>query len=259
MYPLIVAGYAHVVRLAHGTAGLPMRDMMLNELEQATQEIARSVARFLPRLLVMLLIVLVGWLIAYLLRAALRSVLRLSRFDRLSEHAGASQLLKKADLPASSELLSRFVFWVVWLGFILVGISVLGIVGFQEHISNFFGFLPRLVAALVVFFFGLMAASFFSRSALLAAVNADLPSPRLISSTVRVLIVILVASMTFEELGLAEHTVLVAFAIVFGSLMFGLALAFGLGGRDLARRFLERRFAHGKSSEEQREDELSPL
>jgi hypothetical protein len=234
-----------------------MREIIVTELTQAMQEIARSFARFLPRLLVMLVIVLVGWVIAYILRAVLRSILKLVRFDRLSEHAGATELLQKAALPSSTELLSRFVFWVAWLGFILVGVSVLGIVGLQEHISGFFGFLPRLFAAMFLFFFGLLASSFFSRAALLAAVNADLPSPRLISSTIRVLIVILVASMAFEELGLAEHTVLVAFAITFGALMLGLALAFGLGGRDLARRFLERRFVHAEKDE--REDELSPL
>ncbi len=234
-----------------------MREIIVSELTQAMQEIARSVARFLPRLLVMLVIVLIGWGIAYILRAVLRSILKLVRFDRLSEHAGATELLQKAALPSSTELLSRFVFWVAWLGFILIGISNLGIIGLQEHISGFFGFLPRLFAAMFLFFFGLLASSFFSRAALLAAVNADLPSPRLISSTIRVLIVILVASMAFEELGLAEHTVLVAFAIIFGALMLGLALAFGLGGRDLARRFLERRFVHAEKDE--REDELSPL
>jgi hypothetical protein len=63
--------------------------------------------------------------------------------------------------------------------------------------------------------------------------------------------------MGFEELGLGERTVLVAFTLVFGALMLGLALAFGIGGQDLARRFLERRFVHERK--EQKEDELSPL
>jgi hypothetical protein len=232
-------------------------EKFVNQLMQATQEIIASIAQFLPRLLVMLIIVFVGWLIAYLLKSILRSILRLARFDKLSERAGATQLLKKAALPSSTELLSRFVFWVAWIGFILVGVSVLGIGGLQEHISRFFGFLPRLFAALFVFFFGLLAASFFSRAALLAAVNADLPSPRLISLTIRTMIIIFSLSMGFEELGLGEQTMLVAFGIVFGALMLGLALAFGLGGRELARQFLERRFVHEKK--EEREDELSPL
>ena len=63
--------------------------------------------------------------------------------------------------------------------------------------------------------------------------------------------------MAFEQLGLAERTILVAFAIAFGALMLGLAIAFGTGGRDLARQFLERRFL--KQKEEEKQDELSPL
>ena len=234
-----------------------MWNMITGELTQATRETWHSVLHFLPRLAGMLIIVLLGWLLAYLLKSILRSILRLAKFDRLSEHSGASELLKKAALPSSTELLSRFVFWIAWLGFILVGVRALEIVGLQEPISRFFGFLPRLFAALFVFFFGLLAASFFSRAALLASVNADLPSPRLVSSTIRTLIIIFAASVGFEELGLGGHTVLVAFAIVFGALMLGLALAFGIGGRDLARQYLERRF--GQAQKEEKEDELSPL
>lgn len=235
-----------------------MWERIVNEVIHATQQIVLDIAQFLPRLLAMLVIVLIGWAIAYACKSALRSLLRLTKFDRLSEHAGAAQLLNKAALPSSTELLSRFVFWVAWIGFILIGVSVLGIVGLQEHIADFFGFLPRLFAAVFIFFFGMLAASFFSRAALLAAVNADLPSPRVISSTVRLVIIVFAASMAFEELGLASRTTLIAFTITFGALMFGLALAFGLGGQELARRFLERRFQHARK-EEEHEDELSPL
>jgi hypothetical protein len=63
--------------------------------------------------------------------------------------------------------------------------------------------------------------------------------------------------MAFEQLGLGERTIIVAFAIAFGALMLGLALAFGLGGRDLAKQFLESRFT--KERQEQKQDELSPL
>jgi hypothetical protein len=221
------------------------------------QEIAGSVGQFLPRVMVMMLIVVIGWVIAYILRSIVGSILRLAKFDRLSQDAGATQFLKNAALPSSTELLSRFVFWVAWIGFILVGINVLGIAGLEQHISNFFGFLPRVFVALFVLFFGLWAASFFSRAVLLAAVNGDLPSPRLISFTIRALIIIFTISMAFEAVGIAQQTVLVAFALILGSLMLGLAIAFGLGGQELARKYLERRLQHGKK--EEREDELSPL
>jgi hypothetical protein len=234
-----------------------MWDRFVNELTRTMQEIAGSVGQLLPRLMVMLLIVVIGWVIAYILRSIVRSILRLAKFDRLSQDAGATQFLKNVALPSSTELLSRFVFWVAWIGFLLVGINVLGIAGLEQHISNFFGFLPRLFVALFVLFFGLWAASFFSRAVLLAAVNSDLPSPRLISFTVRALIIVLTISMAFEAVGIAQQTVLVAFALILGSLMLGLAIAFGLGGQELARKYLETRLQHGKK--EEREDELSPL
>jgi hypothetical protein len=234
-----------------------MREMIVSELTQAVQELARSFARFLPRLIVLVIIAFVGWVIAYLLKLFVRSILRLIKFDRLSENAGASQLLAKAALPSSSELLTRFVFWVAWLGFILLGVSVLGIFGLQQQIAHFFLFLPRLFVAMFIMFFGLLAASFFSRAALLAAVNANMPSPHLLSISIRVIIIVFALSMVFEELGVAEQTVLVAFGITFGAIMLGLAIAFGTGGKELARRFLEKRFVHG--NKEENEDELSPL
>jgi signal transduction histidine kinase len=233
-----------------------MREMIISELTRAINELARGFAHFLPRLIVMLILGFVGWVIASIVKVALRSILRLVKFDRLSENTGASHLLTKAALPTPSELLSRFAFWVAWLGFILLGVSVLGIFGLQEQIAAFFLFLPRLFVALFILFFGLLAAGFFSRAVLLAAVNSNLPSPRLLSVAIRTIIIVFVLSGVFEELGLAEQTTLVAFGIAFGALMFGFAIAFGLGGQDLARRFLEKRF--GRSGEEN-EDELSPL
>ncbi len=234
-----------------------MREMIISELSQALQEIARGFAHFLPRVLVMLVFAVLGWIIAYVAKVVLRSVLRLVKFDKLSENAGASQLLSKAALPSATEMLSRFVFWVTWLGVILLGVNVLGIFGLQEQVARFFLFLPRLFVAMFIMFIGLLAASFFSRAALLAAVNANVPSPRILSLAVRSIIIVFVLSITFEELGLAEQTMLVAFGIAFGALMLGLAIAFGIGGRDLAQRFLEKRVFRGKK--EENEDELSPL
>jgi len=231
--------------------------MIISELREALQEIARGFAHFLPRLLVMLVFAVLGWIIAYVAKVVLRSILKLIKFDKLSENAGASQLLSKAALPSPTELLSRFVFWVTWLGVILLGVNVLGIFGLQEQVARFFLFLPRLFVAMFIMFIGLLAASFFSRAALLAAVNANVPSPRVLSMALRSIIIIFVLSIVFEELGLAEQTMLVAFGIAFGALMLGLAIAFGIGGRDLAQRFLENRVVRDKKDE--KEDELSPL
>jgi hypothetical protein len=234
-----------------------MKDLIISELTQAFHDVQVAFAHYLPRLIVMLILVLVGWAFAYAVRMILRSILRFIHFDRLSENAGAAQLLNKAALPPASEVVSRFAFWIVLLGFILLGVDILGILGLQEQVGKFFIFLPRLFVALFILFVGLLAATFFSRAVLLSAVNADVPSAKVLSLAVRTIIIIFVLSIAFEELGIAQLTMLVAFGIVFGALMLGLAIAFGIGGRDLAKRFLERRFV--RASKEETEDELSPL
>lgn len=234
-----------------------MWTIIVTELTQALRDLGAEAAHYLPRVIVMLVIALLGLLIAYLLKVGVRAVLRWSKFSRLSEHTGATQLLNQVALPSSTELLSRFVFWVAWVGFVLLGVSVLGIVGLQEYTARFFLFLPRLFAALVILFLGLLAASFFSRAALLAAVNANFRPSRLLSVSIRVFISVFTLSMAFEVLGVAEGTIMIAFGTGFGAVMLGLAIAFGLGGQDLAREFLEERLA--RRAKDSKEDELSPL
>jgi hypothetical protein len=234
-----------------------MKEMIAQALSNTMHELAQAFAHFVPRLVVMLIIIAAGGVIAYVLKVITRGILRVLKFERLSQRAGASRLLTEAALPSSSELLARLVFWLAWLGFILVGISTLGIIGLQEHVSQLFLYLPRILLALLIIFFGLVLASFLSRAALLASVNANLPSARLIATLVHICIVFLAIAMAFEQLGIAQQTILAAFSILFGALMLGLAIAFGLGGQDLARRMLERRFSADNKRE--REDELSPL
>src|SRR5216684_4552547 len=233
-----------------------MKELIIQGIEQAYQNLVHMLAEFLPRLAVMLVIVAVGFLVAMALKYILRGLLHLTKLDRLSEEAGASHVLRMAALPSITELLSQSVFWVTWLGFILIGVSVLGVAGLQEQISRLFLLLPAIFVAILILFVGLVTANFLSRAALLAAVNAGYASPKLLSWSIRFVIWALAVSMALEQVGVARQTVLAAFSIVFGALMLGLAIAFGLGGRELARDFLERNLSDKKK---QKYEEPQPL
>jgi small-conductance mechanosensitive channel len=233
-----------------------MRQTMLQGLEQVYSNLVHMIAEFLPRLLVMLIIIVIGLLVAFVLTYILRALLGLTKLDRVSEEAGASRVLRMAHLPSMTELLSRSIFWVTWLGFILVGLSVLGVAGLQEQISRLFRFLPEVFVAILILFLGVVIANFLSRTALLAAVNAGHPSAKILSWSIRFVIWILAISMTLEELGLARQTVISAFSIIFGASMLGLAIAFGLGGQDLARKCLERYLGDTKK---EKDKEPQPL
>jgi small-conductance mechanosensitive channel len=217
-----------------------MRQTILQGLEQVYRNLVHMIAEFLPRFLVMLIIIVIGSVVAFALKYILRALLGLTKLDRVSDEAGASRVLRMAHLPSMTELLSRSIFWVTWIGFILVGLSVLGVAGLQEQISRLLRFLPEVFVAILILFLGAVIANFLSRTALLAAVNAGHPSAKILSWSIRFAIWILAISMTLEELGLARQTVISAFSIIFGTSMLGLAIAFGLGGQDLARKFLER-------------------
>jgi small-conductance mechanosensitive channel len=235
-----------------------MRETILRGLEQAYGNLVHMIAEFLPRLVVMLVIVLIGLLVAFALKYILRAILKLTRLDRISEEAGASRVLRQAALPSMTELLSRSLFWVTLLAFVLLGISVLGIAELQEQISHILQLLPEVFIAMLILFVGLLAANFFSRAVLLATVNAGYRSPQLWSRSVRILIWILAVSMALEQIGLAKQTVIAAFSVIFGAATLALAIAFGLGGRDLARQTLERYFGD-KRREKEKEEEPSPL
>lgn len=235
-----------------------MGEYILNSLSSTLERFGHMAIEFLPRLIAMLIIILVGWILAVILRLVLRYLFRLFNFNRLCQSAGLTQMLAKAALPPPDELLSRLVFWMVAVTFLFLGFNALGILALQELISKFFQILPQIFVAVLVFFVGLLAANFFSRAVLLGAVNAGYPSPRLLSQLVRLLIIILAITMALDQVGLGHHVVMIAFSIAFGAVMLGLALAFGLGGRDAARGVIERQLVERKKREED-DEEVSHL
>jgi hypothetical protein len=131
----------------------------------------------------------------------------------------------------------------------LLGVDVLGFVALQGVVAAFTLFVPRLLVAIAILVVGFVIANFAWRATLLAAVNAGIPSPRVLSAAVRALVLVLAAAMALDQIALARTIVLAAFAISFGAVMLGLAIAFGVGGGPVARRILEHWFPEQVRSE----------
>ncbi len=235
-----------------------MGQLILNTLSQTLGNFFNALALFLPRVLSMLVIIVAGFLVALVLKVIVRRIFGIASFRKYCDSAGITQMMRKAALPPPVEFLGQVVFWVVWIVFIVLGVDALGISALREQISRFFMFLPQIFVAMVVLFIGLLIANFFSRATLLAATNANYPSARLLSSLVRLLIIVFFVTMALEQIGLGRRVVLIAFSIAFGAVMMGTAIAFGLGGRDVARRFLEKKFVQEDEAPEKDED-ISPL
>lgn len=209
-----------------------------------------TVLRFLPNFLAALLVLTLGLLVALALRFLVRRVLILTRFDRLCEHWGLTEALAKADIQKPPSTLAAItVFWLLFLSFAMVGLSALELKVVEELVASFFLYIPRLFSAILLLLAGFFLANFLSRAVLLAAVNAGIPFPRLTAWVVKLLITILAFAMALEQLQIAGNIVLAAFIITFGSVMLGLGLALGLGGKEVVRQLLERQLQETEKPE----------
>ncbi|MEW5878767.1 MAG: hypothetical protein AB1751_11960 [Acidobacteriota bacterium] len=220
-------------------------------LAAALDAFVETVLRFLPGLLAALLVLALGLVVAAALRVVVRRLLVLARFDRACQSWGLTDVLAKADVQKPpSALAAAAVFWLLFLTFAMAGLAALEIQVVRDLVSSFFLYIPRLISAILLVLAGFLLANFLSRAVLLAAVNAAVPFPRAAALVVKLLITILAFAMALEQLQIAGNIVLAAFIITFGSVMLGLGLALGLGGKDVVRQLLERQLKDTKKPED---------
>jgi hypothetical protein len=212
-----------------------------------------------PKILEVLLILVVGFVFAWILKLFLGRFLKLVRFEALCDRIGLSTALARANVRRSASDIFRLIFyWLVILLVILLSLSTLNVQVVNELTSSFLLYLPRFFAAVLVLIFGYFIAKFASRALLIALVNAQVKSAKPISLAVHILILILFVTMGIEQLGIAKGVVFVTYAILLGGVVLALALAFGLGGKDIAKDFLEKRTkSTGKSKK--KPDEFSHI
>jgi mechanosensitive ion channel-like protein len=223
-------------------------------LLQSWHNFATAFVLFVPRLVAASIIFAGGFLVSLIVRRAVQRLLVWVRFDRLSLRTGASEMLRTSDMPSAEVLVAKILFWLVWIGFMVSAVDTLQFAPFQGLVREFFRFVPRFLVALLVLTLGFLIGNFIWRATLLASVNAGLPGARLLSGGLRILVIAIGVVMALEQLGLATAVVLTAFAITFGAVMLGLAIAFGLGGRDAARQLLEQQLR----SRKERDTEAAP-
>lgn len=212
-------------------------------LHSSMGRVMNKIATLLPGILAfivaLLLFLLVGWVLATLVRWILRAL----RFDeRMSRGAGAMAEWTSRITP--SLLVARIVFWFCVVAGVIVGASAYE-AGTSENILSgwVLAYVPRVIGAAILLLAGNVLARFASRSVLITGVNLNLSYARLLSMGVRWLILVLTGAMVLDHLALGGAIVELGFGILFGGIVLALALAVGLGSRDLVSRSLEREAA----------------
>jgi hypothetical protein len=212
--------------------------LVFMDLPAAVLEPSRA---FVFRLVVTFAIIVAGWIIAKILKGLAFRFLLTVRFDVASEKAGIDDVLVRADIRQSpAELIAVLVYWLVLLATLVAAVSALGLSEVSEILTRCLVYVPKVIAAVVVLILGLFLASFLAGVVRAAAANAGLAENEALAALVRYAVVAFTAAVTLEELGIAPDLVRSAFIILFGAVALAMALAFGLGCKDLAREWMVR-------------------
>jgi len=217
------------------------------------QDLMQELWALLPNLFAMVVILGVGIALSLILRSVLLRFLRRTRFDEFAYRAGIVSALFKANLQTiPSSFVANLFYGLSLLLSFLLALSALNLESTSNVVEKLVTFFPNLIVAILVIVAGYLVCKFVGRSVLLTAVNAEVPAARLISYAVQTLIMLFAIAVGLEQIGFARTTIVAAFSILFGGLVLALALAFGLGGRDLAREFLERHMRRPNDSYSER-------
>lgn len=216
-------------------------DALAEAIGQTLGVFRQELAAFGPRLLAMAVILVAGLVLSGALRFALRFALRRLGFDALAERLGLVHALGNLGFSGRpSGVFAAGAAFLTLAFFLLLALGSLDPQLGRGLVSQAFAYLPQLLVALVLLALGSVIAGFARRGVLIAAVNAGLPSARLLAGFVQSALLILFGAMALEHLGVGRQIILVSFTVLFGGVVLALSLAFGLAGRDLARELLER-------------------
>jgi Mechanosensitive ion channel, conserved TM helix len=219
-----------------------MGDRWPGDVWSGLLQVRERLLAVIPGLLVLVTLLAVGFVLGWLARAVVSRISLAVGVDRLFERWGLAPSLRRSGiLRLPSEVLGLVCFWAIFILFASVGVDGLALPGAPGATALLVAFLPPLFAAALILLVGWLVANFLSQGVLIAAVNARLPEARLLARGVHWGVLLFAAATALTHLGIGKEMVLVAFGVTFGGVVFALALAFGLGGRHIARHILERR------------------
>ena len=204
------------------------------------REMLTRVMAYLPVLLGALIIFVIGWLVAKTLKRIVEWLLKTLHFETLAEKAGVSEAMRKGDLKMSvSQIISGLVYWLIMIMVLVMVVNALGMPKASDILERLFAYIPRVIAALFVLVVAMFLATFVSGIVRTTAANAKLPQPELLAGISRWAIIVFAVTISLAQLGIAPMFVTTTFNILLAGIVLALALAFGLGGKDAAARYLD--------------------
>ena len=210
---------------------------------------------FLPNLIGFLVILIVGFIIAKIVKGIVSKGLEKLGVDKALHSGQLGQQVEKVSPGASpSKLIGSIAFWFIFVFVLSAAIGALKIPAVTTFMNQVLAYLPNVIAAVIIF--ALAGAIAAAVAALVQKTMGDTPTGKLVSTAVPVLVMAIATFMILNQLKIAPAIVTITYAALLGAAALGMALAFGLGGRDVAGRMLEEAYQRGRKNKEQVRDDL---
>ena len=205
----------------------------MNFGDRLQSSFAQLFGDILPALLGALVMLFAGYLLAKVLEKLVERFLRRIRLNRMLERGGVMQAVERSGSHLNpTRVLANLVFWLVMFAVILIAATTLGFESLANVFSELVSYIPSVIAAIVIILVGIVLGGFVG--GLISASAGALHGGRALARVGRGGVILLAIFMALQELGIATDIVTTAFAILFGAIALAMALAFGLGNRDLA-------------------------
>jgi hypothetical protein len=222
--------------------------MMLFSISDSVDRGFTVFFEWLPRFAGALLVLLIGYLVAKLAAKLLSRVLQRAGLDR-TLHSGQGGNFVQRVTSSPSSLIGRIAFWAILLGAISLAASVLGIAALTGFVAAIWAYIPNVIAAFAIFLVaGAISAGV---AAFVGRTMGDTPLGKIVATAVPIVVMSIAVFMILEQLKIATQIVTITYAAMWGAIALGSALAFGLGGRDVAARMLEGAYQSGQRNKEQ--------
>lgn len=220
---------------------------LADRLSDSANEFWTAVGDYLPKILGALVLLVLALIIAKLAQTVVERFLRLIKFDKLIKNKQIEKSLNTAEISVDFiAVAGRIAFWVVIIIFAITIVDVLELDALRDVIRNLLGYLPNILAAAIVLTVA-VAGGRLLRDVFRASLNRMRIDVAHTIATVSYYVIILFgAVMAIDQLGF-DTTILAAnITVIVAGIVLALALAFGLGGRDLAGRVLEQAYKNAQ-------------
>jgi small-conductance mechanosensitive channel len=214
-------------------------------IANSVQQALNSLFSFLPRLLGFLVVLAIGWLVARIVKAVVTKALQKVGLDHALHSGSTGRYVDRVAPDTSpSRLIGTLAYWFIFLGALAIAVSQLGIAALDNFVAAIGAYLPNVIAAVLIFVVaGAIAAAI---GGLVARTMGDTPTGKVVGSVVPVLVMAIATFMILNQLRIAPEIVTITYAALLGAAALAMALAFGLGGRDVAHRMLEDAYSKGQ-------------